>query len=409
MRSILIFVASLLLVVMFVQCQEETPDVKLELSIFPEEGWMNGGYGSLKFKFINNSDSPLLTGAITGIWNVGGQTYNNWEYFPKLKLAQGEENVATFICWMPPQTEGLAKSSVPQIKGNAKVLIGKEELVIPFSVEVPVAQLPTPLHSQKGKYIELILQEKTWEKVKNPEKIVNYLDDVYAEMYELTGRRPFQGDMMALQECPRNPYFAYAGNPIILNGAYVAYSIANFDNDKVDFGWVHQIGLNFDNVIGNLYNHGSFSSCQANLKLSYALEELCTEESKFYIRSFVDKKTMLTGKAFNDEYFASFGPKYLNDTTRTWESLRSDEYHALFYTVICKHGWDVMKKYYRIYGQLSDNGIKTPRTAERSFLAFTVLDKCCDENLVPLYKKWRIPVDAEKIEIISKKYHLDSL
>lgn len=28
-------------------------EVELEVSIHPEEGWMNGGYGSLNFKYSN--------------------------------------------------------------------------------------------------------------------------------------------------------------------------------------------------------------------------------------------------------------------------------------------------------------------------------------------------------------------
>lgn len=380
--------------------------VKLEVSIHPAEGWMNGGYGSLKFKFINQSGEEIKTGKVTGEWFVDDNHYNNWDWEPNIVLSDKLEKTSNMIAWMPPKTEHLAKNTIPQIRGNAIVFIGNSEIAIPYSIEIPVAKLSSPIVSKKGRYIELQLQEKTWANVKNPDRVTTYIDNFYSAMLDLTGNRPYNGDMLALKECPRNPYFAYAGNPIVLNSEYVPQSVARFDNNEVDFGWVHEMGHDFDDEIGHYYNYGTFTEFQANIKLSYALEMLCTENSTLKIKSWVDKKTMQTGVAFNDEYFAPAGDKYLADKERSWETLSSDDYHALFHSVIRKHGWDVMKKYYRTFGKLRKKGITPPKGIERIYLSLAVLDNCCEEDLAPLYKKWRIPADRKKLKEMEKKYQL---
>lgn len=389
--------------------KEKEPQVKLEVSIYPEEGWMNGGYGRLIFKYSNESGGEIKTGEVTGEWNVGNEKYNKWNWTPNLTLAKNEEKEGKKIGWMPPKTEKLAGSSVPVIKGNAVVFVRGKKLNLPYKIEVPVAKLLTPLVSYKGKYIEVVLQEKTWANVNDPQKIATYIDDAYAAMFELTGRRPYNGDRVALKECPRNPYFAYAGNPIVLNGAHVLNSVKSFDNDRVDFGWIHEMGHDFDDVIGQYYNYGTFTEFQANIKLSYAIEQLCTEESVLKIKSWVDKKSLLMGTSFNNEYFAPKADKYLADTTRSWETLSSDEYHAMFHRVIRQHGWEVMKKYYRVFGSLSKSGIVAPKGRERIYLSLAVLDKCCKQDLVPIFTKWRIPADHKKMKLISEKYKLETL
>ncbi len=385
---------------------KDEPKVKLEVSIHPEEGWMNGGYGSINFKFTNNAGVKVSTGTITGEWLVKGERYNKWDYNPNLQLAAGEEKKGNLIAWMPPKTQKLAGESTPKITGQAKVMVGDEELEIPFSIDVPVAQLPTPLKSHDGKFVAVVLQEKTWKELKNPQKIANYIDDFYAQMLDLTGNRPFNGERMALKESPRNPYFAYAGNPIILNTAFVLNSAKSFDGDQVDFGWVHEMGHDFDNGIGQYYNYGTFTEFQANIKLSYAIENLCTKNSTLKIKSWVDKKTLLTGEAFNDEYFAGAADNYLANASRSWESLSSDEYHAMFHLVIRRYGWKVMKKYYRTFAKLRDKKVEVLNGVDKIFLTLAVLDNCCKGDLVPIYQKWRIPVDGKKLQVIERKYDL---
>lgn len=258
----------------------KNPDVKLEVRIAPEEGWMNGGYGSLFFKYINHSGKEIRTGKVTGEWETGGENYNNWDWNPRLSIPAGSKKEGSLIAWMPPKTEKPATGSIPVLKGEAVVFAGDEKLVLPYSVKIPVAQLPSPPVSKKGKYIKLILQEQTWKEVKEPDKVVDYVDKAYETMLELTDNRPFNGDLMALKECPRNPYFAYAGNPVILN---------------------------------------------------------------------------------------------------------------------------------RTFGKLNEKRLEAPEGMERIFLALAVLNQSCDEDLIPLYKKWRIPLDRDKLMSIGKKYQLDTI
>jgi len=399
----------ILLAFLFFSCSifaypsETAKKVELKVAISPEGGFMNGGYGSYKFTVINNTKKVIVADYATGVWHAGGQQYGEWKNNLHLTVNPGEEQTNSFIGWMPPQTEDLAKRQTPEVKGSVYIKQGKKVTELAYSVAVPVAKLPTALKVMEGNFVNLDLQEQTWNDVKHPEKVVGYLDMVYLCMQNLTANSPFKGEKMILKECPENPYFAYAGNPIVLNTGFVPKSVERFDNNEIDFGWVHEMGHNFDDEIGEWYNDGTFTEFQANIKLSYVVEQLCTENSNLRIKSWIDKESMLTGEKFNDEYFAPYGSKYLT-SDRSWEELISDEYHSLFLSVIREKGWKVMEDYYRVFGDLARSGKKFPQGQDRVELSLAVFNHVAQNSLIPLYQKWRIPFTQQQLDSLLQKY-----
>ena len=410
MKKYLFFVQIVIwmLMLMLGSCSNSRHDIDFKVVALPEEGWMNGGYGTLVFHLKNNTDKEIKASSVVGSWHVGNKKYNHWDHNPGLTLSVGEEKKSTLIAWMPPQTEQFAGATTPRIEGKAVFLIDNDVKTIPFSVEVPIAKMSSPLIGKRGKYVELLLQEKTWELVNHREKMIDYLDEVYLKMYELTGVMPYNGDILTLKESPENPYFGYAGNPIILNKLFVPTSVARFDNDEIDFGWLNMIGLVFESHIGKYFNYGFFTACQANIRLSYAIEQLCRPNTKLKIKSWVDGKSLLSGKEFVEEYFLPKGKVYYDDKFRTWESMTADECHALLYTIIQEDGWDVMKKFYKVYALMYEEGVDPPKGIERLFLAFTVLDVCCERDLVPLYNSWRLPINYQTISQLTEEYQLEN-
>ncbi len=372
-------------------------------------GIMINGWGSISYTFKNNTNSTITIENISGGWNAGGENYNNWSEKKGITIEPGKEAKANVITWMPPKTEKLANGETPYISGVINYYTSDTKAIkkgAGYRLPVAIAVLPSPLRLESGKYAGVELQESTWAKLNNPDKIVKYVDETYKYMVELTGNTPYNGDLMVIKECPENPYFAYAGNPIVLNTRFAFGSAQAFDNDLVDFGWVHEMGHDFDDVIGHWYNYGTFTEFQANIKLSYVVERMCKGKSKLKIKSWVDRATPLNGKEFNDEFFGPFSKKYLA-SDKPWTKMSSDDYHSLFHTVIRDKGWNVMKKFYATYVKLSkESKMEHPRGEERVLLALSVLNKCAGGKLAPLYQEYRIPLNDAEMNSLLKKYNI---
>ncbi len=395
-------------IVVFNFCTAKVPanhnntNVDLKVTIGTEEGFMNNGWGNIFFAFVNHNGEQVSVKKITGTWKVDGEGYHNWSVDCNLQLSKDKEASHMVTTWMPSKSEELvkAKGSQPYVEGDALLSNGEK---VHYTVSIPVAVLPSPIKSYVGKYVSVDLQETTWAKVKNPDKVLEYLDETYKHMCDLTYNEPYNGDIISILEAPRNPYFAYAGNPIILNTSFVDASVARFDNDLVDFGWVHELGHDFDDVIGHWYNYGTFTEFQANIKLSYVVDMMCTEKDDYRIISWDDRKIPQIGTEFNDEYFLPYGERYLA-SDRDMSQMSSDEYHALFLEVIRAEGWKVMKGFYKTYHKLVKSGQEPPQNQERVLLALAVLDNNSKMDMAPIYEKWRIPLDKEKMNSLLNKY-----
>lgn len=381
-------------------------DIKQAVSINPESGWMANGYGQLKFEYNYSGSNPLNIIAWEGQWICGRKEFNKWDVKTNIELKNGIVAKGDFIGWMPGDVADAAIDINPVVKGNSVVVSGSDTVRIPFTIEIPVGKLPNATEVRKGSKIGIELQNSRWKDLEHADDIVKFFDDTYVAMEELTGSRPYGGDLMIIKECPANPYFAYAGNPIVLNTNFVGTSLETLDSHQVDFGWVHEMGHDFDDGLGQLYNFSTFTETQANLKLSYILDQLVTKNSLYKMKSWVDKETLLDGISFNDEYFPKFADDYL-PTDREWKTLQSDEYHALFFKVIREEGWEVMKEYYRTFGRLVKSGAVKPQGDEEYLqLNMLVLQLSTKKDMLPTYSEWRLPVTAESLDKVKTKYSL---
>ncbi|MFR9523790.1 MAG: M60 family metallopeptidase [Rikenellaceae bacterium] len=367
---------------------------------------MLNGYGTIVYELTNTSDKTIHVHGVESSWNAGGQSYNGWNQHQDMTLAANETKKFDTIVWMSPQTEEMAGGATPFVSGEVRYEIEGSKAAAPYKVDVVIASLPSPMKIIKGKYIGIELQESTWAEVDHDKKIVKYVDQTYKWMQDLTSNTPYNGDLMILLEAPENPYYAYAGNPIVMNTKFVAKAAATFDNDLVEFGWVHEMGHDFDDVIGNWYNWGTFTEFQANIKLSYVVEMMCKPKSKIKINSWVDKKTPMDGVEFNDEFFVPYSKAYLA-SDKAWTEMISDDYHSLFMAVIREQGWGVLKDFYATFGELSKRADNYPHGMDRVELALSVFDKCAGGDLSELYAQYRIPLDKAKMSKILQKYNIE--
>ena len=109
----------------------------------------------------------------------------------------------------------------------------------------------------------------------NEEQMIRWLDQSYKAMWDLTGRQPYGGDMIIIQESPPHPWYAYAGNPIVMDTTYVDKLIEEVNAGGMPFGWIHEMGHDFDDGIGKWYIwNGDSCEWQANWKLNYAYETI---------------------------------------------------------------------------------------------------------------------------------------
>ena len=103
--------------------------------------------------------------------------------------------------------------------------------------------------------------------------------------------------------------------------------------------------------------------------------------------------------------FLVFGDAYLADSSRTWDSLSSDEMHAFFQRLQRVYGWEVFKRWYRTYRRLIDAGLKPPTKSEEKInLIAAILSHEAHVDLVPVFQRWRFPVTPAGVAAMKEKY-----
>lgn len=250
---------------------------------------------------------------------------------------------------------------------------------------------------------------------KNADKAVRWMNQSYRAMEELTGGLPYDGNRVIFKESVEHSYWAYAGQEIILNTNFVESTLKDFDNGLLSFGWVHEMGHDFDDGIGEWYIwSGPAAEFQANFKLCYVIETI--EDQSFKMSQtvkvpnfpLVEKSKKVSGIQMSHKSFLFFGDKYLSESKRSWESLSSDEMHSLFQRIQITYGWDAYKNWYRTYRELKEEGFSPPESKEDKInLIAAILSNVCSVDLIPLFKTWRLPVSKEKVELIEEKYKLN--
>jgi hypothetical protein len=223
--------------------------------------------------------------------------------------------------------------------------------------------------------------------------------------------------LLVLRESPPHPYFAYAGNPVVLNTRYVAETLQAIEANRMPFGWIHEIGHTFD-VLGPWRNwNAAAAEWQANFKLAYVFEHLPDQSWTIDWRAFHNPSfphphgnTVIHAQQFVDALWAFNGDSYLADEQRSWETLSSDELHSCFQRVQRIYGWEPWKRWYRAYAYLADRGFTPPATAEGKIqLCAAILEQVIKADLVPTWTRWRLPVSAATTQHMTHAYALADL
>jgi hypothetical protein len=375
------------------------------------KGWMREGWGGYRFTIKNDSGQA----ATILRWLIRWESATvDWGGDLNQALPAGETVTRDEIGNLTSDIIERSKPHLPTMVGSFTIKIGDKTVDVPFRLEIPEAVLPEPLKLVKGKTAGMSLMVSRYKQFKHTDRTLRWVDQCYAAMIELTGQHPFGGKLMVFKESPTHPWWAYAGQEMILNTDYVGETLKNFDNGILAFGWIHEVGHNFDDGIGDWYIwDGPSAEFQANFKLSYAIENIPDQSFRMkwkisapgYRTS--DTEILMTGHELVERFFVLFGDPYLADPKRTFDSMSSDEIHSFFQRLQRVYGWDVFKRWYRTYRRLVDAGLKPPTTPEDKVnLIAAILNFETKNDLVPAFQRWRFPVTAEKVKAMGEKYKI---
>lgn len=377
------------------------------------EGWMPDGWGTYSINVTNTTQSDTI---LLKDWSLQWGS-NEDKALNKINkvLLPGEVWKKNQTGYLPQSVVGRAGKNTPVMRGILTLAIGNKEENIPIKLSVPAAYLPEKTQIIRKGNVGIELMKSRLKKFKSHVKALNWLNESYQAMKELVGGVPYGGRMIIYKESPDNPYFAYAGREIILNTKFVGGSLREFDDGLLPFGWIHEMGHDFDDSIGQWYNwSGPAAEWQGNFKLCYVFEKI--EDQSFKIKQTVavpdypmqEKGRILAGGVFVDKSFLFFGDKYLSDNSRSWKTLASDEINSLFLRIQHMYGWSVFKGWYRMYRKLNEQGFVAPESSEDKInLIVAILSKEAKVDLIPLFQTWRFPVSKEKVNAIKKMYHLN--
>ena len=218
---------------------------------------------------------------------------------------------------------------------------------------------------------------------------------------------------MALRESP--PFFAWAraGFPILLNTTHVRNSVEAFDRGVVCFGWLHEMGHNFEYGYWYMYNS---PACEfhANFKLVYAVEHLINGNSNgFHLLEWEKnpdpERKYDNGRLWVDSKFNPDACLYLSDTSREWESMGSNDLLVFYLALVRKHGWDPFKRMYRTYRSLSFATDERPvlnSSNEMFSLQMAILSYLIDDDIRAHCADWRIPLSEDTVQSLSARFDL---
>jgi hypothetical protein len=411
------FVGLVALVACVSVCQAQ---VTLSTARWPENGWMAGGYGGYHITFKNAGATEARATKWTAYWEVNGKPYGEqWGGDLDLKLPPAKDTVKSENGSLPVDVIEKSKPGKPVMAGEFTVLVDGKEVKLPWRLEVPEAQLPEKTKLIKGKHVGVDLMPSHLKTFRGQRKMTRLLDQVYSAMHELTGYTPNDGKMLEIKESPAHPYWAYvegSGLPIIMNTMYVDSVLKMIDENKMPFGWLHEMGHYFD-IRGKWYFWGAASvEWQANWKLCYAYETIPDRSFKAVfspnknLAYWPEHEVVLDARQWVDAYFLFTGDPYLADPARKWDTLSSDELHSFFQRLVRVYGWEPFKRWYRTYDRFEKLGLTEPKTPEGTIqLIAAILCKETDSDLVPVFQRWRMPVTREDIEAMNGKYPIKDI
>ena len=270
------------------------------------------------------------------------------------------------------------------------------------------AEAPAPVKTEtlKGQHVSARFRPEDWQLLDNPNEFIGFLDQVYQKMAELTANQP----PMELRGKEKLGAWGTAGlDGIDIDWTCVGPFMNDFKSGKVEFGFVHEMGHVFDaRDFARWYiTPHAGGEAFANIKLSYALEQLLLKDNRYRIEFGPGGRQ--TGYDFNNNFYLNAGKKYLAGTT-PWDKMGVDDLHSFHMTLIRKLGWDVYKKWFRAYYKIeAQKDGRAPASVSdplRINLICALLSVFGDENLVPDFQRWRFPVTDKSVMEVAKRYDL---
>jgi hypothetical protein len=382
------------------------------------DGWMAGGWGGYRFHFTNTTAAPAQLRYWSAHWEARGRLVGEpWRAALHQDVPAHGTTIKDEIGFLPPEVVAQAHPDAPVMTGQFVVQHGATQIELPFRLSIPAATLPEPLALVRGEHVGLDLMASRWARFGQQERALALMDRAYTLMHDLTGQQPDHGTLLVLQESPAHPYYAYAGNPIVLNTRYVAQTLHDIEANRIPFGWVHELSHTFD-VLGQWYVwNAAAGEWQANFKLSYVLDHLPDPAWTIDWRAFHNPSfphgagnTVVGARQFVDALFTFNGDHYLTDGQRTWDTLTSDELHSCFQRLQRVYGWELFQRWYRAYAQLAQRGFAPPATPEGKIqLCAALLSQIVEADLVPVFARWRLPVTAATVRVMTRMYALTTL
>jgi hypothetical protein len=389
--------------------------LELTANQMPDSGWQPGLTSNIQLLLENKTPYPVSVDQGEYAFFIDGKPTGVTGSFPGLVYIRPNSRTAQEHCpiYFPSALVDHGNGGKLSLQITTHGSTSKSTVSGSCTIDVIVSDLPGPFRQVSGRHVSLELAENQFESIQNIDAILAFLDTVYDSMAGLTGHRPMNGINMALREVP--PFFAFAraGFPILLNTIYVRRSIEAFDKGCVCYGWLHEMGHDFEYGYWYMYNSAS-CECHANLKLVYALEHLIrNSHGDFYLlpwKKEIDSAVRYeSGRHFADQYFLGKKSDYLTNTSRDWLSLESDELLIFYLQLIRTHGWEPFKRMYRTYRALTDATHDRPMEnngPEMFTLQMAVLSHVLDEDMVSRCAEWRIPVTAAQITAMSERFDL---
>jgi len=432
-----------LLLALLVGCGPSTSPVKVTAVPNPPQGWMAGGYGEVKYTFDNRSGDDGKVIGWSCQWEAAGERVGDvWSDRRRYDLPPHQKTELTKVGQLPAEAVEKAGGGNAVLTCDLTVLLGDETFEVPIRIEVPEAVLPEKLVTTKGEYVGIAIMESHDKELVAKDRLLRWLDESYKAMWDLTGRRPYNGEMIIIQESPPQPWYTHAGNPILMDTTYMANLVQEVNAGIMPFGWIQAMGEDFDDGLGEwtIWN-GESREWQANWKLDYAYETIPdqsfkakwerNEKAPYPARG--DAGELVSGYQLMQSRFLFFGDGYLGDHDRTWDTMGSGDLHAFFLRLVREYGWEPFKQWYRTTARLDELGYDAPRSPDEKInLIAAILQYHIDKewypaylrskepdanppstpeekkivvvDIVPAFERWRMPVTAGKMAGMFKRY-----
>lgn len=248
-----------------------------------------------------------------------------------------------------------------------------------------------------------------WAILKDKKAFIDFHDQVYEAMVELTGNRPA---MPIRGHHELTAWGTASSSGVRVDWPHVPGVMTDFNNNLVTFGLIHEMGHIFDYPFFQRWYVTNRTAVEtfANFKLAYVVERLLTDETPYRIN--FRRGGAKKGAEFVDAFYLPFGEKYLKSDT-PWEKISVDSLHAFHHQLVRKYGWDFYKRVFRAFIQLEateDGKVpQDPTDPLRTQVMCAILNQFSGDDLMPVFQKWRIPVTADDLARVTKAYKLDQI